>query len=653
MIFKTKEITLNEIVIDKLEFLIPVYQRPYVWDKIEIIKLLEDLELNFKNNTEKKIDTNYFVGNTYVIKSPNPKSENIFEVIDGQQRFTTFWLISFCFKKIGINSDLTSYLEIVYDKSRKDIRFDFDIRKEVYEYLKGLLDGSSDRRFQDVSNLEFLKNIAAGIETIEGFLKAIENEINLHEFGNYIFKKVKFIFNEAPENTDLNALFVALGTSGIQLQQSDILKARLLDKITDKNQRIKYAKIWEACENMYNYFESNVKISFPYDTSTIMKNDFSEFNESIFSKNNDNDIFENKRNLTIDEILKFEDDIITINTTEGEQNSACRSIISFNVLLLHTFRIFKKQNGFTEDVESMDSKKLLEIIQPNKIENVEEFFLLLWRVRYLFDKYVVKWRNEEGEEISNENEKLLLTSIYESEKDGKKRYSRQNNENSEMQMLQSVLYYTGIFAQQYWLTPFIYFLLKPENLNNDDLILKELERVDNIMLPGDKKDISWDIINKEIAVPNFELIGGKLSKSSGTSFSHYWFYKLEYLLWKNWNSKEETQFKRYRITAKNSIEHVFSQNEEYSKNLDNLEDKMDWLNNFGNLALLSVGQNSSYSNQDVVKKRRDFELKDTYDSLKLAKIYNLNVTNWNWNSEEIKIHYDEMQKLFEYHYNAN
>jgi len=642
MNFKTKEISLENIVTDKLEFLIPVYQRPYVWDKIEIIKLLEDLELDFKNNSE----NNYFVGNTYVIKSDKKSNLNndkctLYEVIDGQQRFTTFWLISFCYKRLGLNSEITNYLEIEYNNNKKDIRFDFDIRKEVYEYLKGLLDGSSDRRFQDVSKFEFLKNIASGIETIEGFLKTKSKELNLLEFGNYIFNNVKFIFNEAPENTDLNALFVALGTSGIQLQQSDILKARLLDKIIEKNERIKYAKIWEACENMNNYFESNIKISFPYDTSTIKENHFSEYNETIFSPKNLIDVLEIKGNLTIDEILKLNNDINTGNHKEIEQNTACRSIISFNVLLLHTFRIYKKQNGFIEDIESLDSKKLLQTMKIEEITRVEEFFLLLWKVRYIFDKYVVKWRNEEGEEISNENEKLLLTSIYESNNEGKKYYSRQNNDNSETQMLQSVLYFTGIFAQQYWLTPFIDFLLEPENLINESLILNELERIDNIMLPGDKKEISWKLVNEEVAVPKFEEIKAILSESSGTGFSHYWFYKLEYILWKNWEKREVSEFKKYRITSKNSIEHVFPQNEEHNKEIEK-----SILDSFGNLALLSVGQNSSYSNQSVVKKRDDFNNKSNYDSLKLAKIY----ANESWNSEHIKLHQEETIKLFENHY---
>lgn len=636
MIFNTKEITIKELTEQNIEFLIPVYQRPYVWDEIEINKLLENLEHGFKGN----IENDYFVGNTYLVKST--KNKNAFEVIDGQQRFTTFWLISFCFKKLGIESELANYLEIKYDNNKKDIRFDFDIRKEVYEYLKGLLDGSSDRRFTDVNKLEFLKNIAAGIETIKGILNTKRNELNLPDFGNYIYNKVKFIFNEAPDNTDLNALFVALGTSGIQLQQSDILKARLLDKITEKNERIKYAKIWEACENMNNYFESNIKISFPYDTNTIKENDFSNYNESIFNIKKDEVIFDQKANLTIDEILNSEIDSKE-NTKAGEnQNSACRSIISFNVLLLHTFRIFRKQNGFLEDVASMDSKKLLEIIKIDEIENVENFFLLLWKVRYLFDKYVVKWRNEDGEEISNENEKLLLTSIYESNNEGKKYYSRKNNENSDIQILQSVLYFTGIFAQQYWLTPFISFLLNIDNLDNENLILKELERIDNIMLPGDKKEISWKLINEEeVAAPNFEGIRATLSETSGTGFSHYWFYKLEYILWKNWEKREVPEFKRYRITSKNSIEHVFPQNEENNKEIEK-----SILDSFGNLALLSVGQNSAYSNQSVVKKKDDFINKSIYDSLKLAKIY----TFENWNAEIIQEHQEEMIILLKNHY---
>ena len=214
-------------------------------------------------------------------------------------------------------------------------------------------------------------------------------------------------------------------------------------------------------------------------------------------------------------------------------------------------------------------------------------------------------------------------------------------------MLQSVLYFTGIFTQQYWLTPFLSFLLEKKN-PSDQAIQNELERIDNIMIPGDKKKMSWNIINNRAALPTFEQIKTILLHPSGVSYNHYWFYKMEYMLWKNWD-RNDAKFKRYRVVSKNSVEHVFPQKQEYQQKLNDSEDNQDWLNLFGNLALLSVGQNSSYSNQDVEKKKIDFERKDAYDSLKLAKIYLFD----KWDSEQIKRHQEEMFQVFANHYNQN
>jgi len=635
MNFTTKPISIENIVADNLEFLIPVYQRPYVWDDIEIKKLLEDLKYNFENNTNE-----YFVGNTYVIKSSKDTRPSLYEVIDGQQRFTTFWLLSYCFKVLNVNTKLTNYLNI-----NNDIRFDFDIRIEVYEYLKGLLDGTSANRFHDVSNLEFLKNIAAGIETIKGYLNQLTNEKeknDLSEFGDFIYSKVIFIFNEAPTNTDLNALFVALGTSGIQLQQSDILKARLLDKL-EKNSRVQYAKIWEACENMSNYFESNVKDSFSFDNTVISKSDFKSFNPSIFSTTNfSSDIESNKK--SISQIIK-EEITISFDEDKSNRNTQCRSIVNFNMLILHVLRIYKKQNN-QEDIHSLDSKKLLETFKIDDITDIPAFFELLWQVRYQFDKHVVKWLKDEDESY-DEDEKLLLSEINTSAKNDKSYFSRSEKGLSNLQMLQSILYFNNI-PNQVWLTPFLDFLLSNDIDNSDDeRLLMELERIDNILIPGDKKQTTWDIVTDNAIFPEFETIHSILSQDSGTKFNHYWFYKLEYLLWKNWDKNtDKNEFKRYRITSKNSIEHVFPQNDEYKNRLANENDDRDWLNSFGNLALLSVGQNSEYSNQDVAKKKIDFKRKDTYDSLKLAKVYEFE----NWNTKEIIEHQNTMFSVFENHY---
>jgi hypothetical protein len=70
--------------------------------------------------------------------------------------------------------------------------------------------------------------------------------------------------------------------------------------------------------------------------------------------------------------------------------------------------------------------------------------------------------------------------------------------------------------------------------------------------------------------------------------------------WKSYQPewKDNPRFKKYRITAKNSVEHVYPQQEEYQRYLDK-----EILDSFGNLVLLSPGENSAYSNQAVGKKK--------------------------------------------------
>jgi uncharacterized protein with ParB-like and HNH nuclease domain len=643
MKFKTYIKTVEEIVADNFEFIIPVYQRPYVWDDEEIKKLLGDILNTFNTNSD---NSNYFVGNTYVIKSSNKIRENQYELIDGQQRFTTFWLIANAFQLLDIKTEMTDYLEITYPNKTKDIRFDFDIRIEVANYLKGLLDNSSYLKFSDVSEKEFLKFIAKGVETIKHFITSEIKEEQRANFGNYIYKNVRFVFNVAPKNTDLNALFTALGTSGIQLQQSDILKARLLEKVS-KNSRIKYSKIWEACEDMNNYFEKNVSDIFDIERANVKPENFKFYDTTFFSTNDNSNTSEsNHQAKTISEIINNEVVETKIDTANTDNNSKCRSIISFNILLIHTYRIFNLQKQRENFEHTIDPKTLLSTIKLDTFstsEETESFFELLWKIRYTFDKYVVKWRIEEDDDT---DEKLLLTEITTSRSYDKNYFSRTNSPYSSSQMLQSVLYFTGGFTQQYWLTPFLYYLLESESLSNEQILL-ELEKIDNLMLPGDKKEISLELVSSEKRNGQIDLNAlDILNEPHGTSFHHYWFYKLEYLLWKTWD-KNDNKVKQFRITSKNSIEHVFPQNHEFGNKLTKTE--FDWLNSFGNLGLLSVGENSSYNNQDVRKKKVDFDNKQTYDSLKLAKVYSSQDID-SWGTENIKKHQDEMITTLQQHY---
>lgn len=85
-IVQPQEFTVEQ-VFNNNEYVIPIYQRNYAWSRFEIEQLLDDINDIDINKTKK-----YYLGNLIV----NERSVNCFEVIDGQQRLTTLFLL-LCF----------------------------------------------------------------------------------------------------------------------------------------------------------------------------------------------------------------------------------------------------------------------------------------------------------------------------------------------------------------------------------------------------------------------------------------------------------------------------------------------------------------------------------------------------------------------------
>jgi hypothetical protein len=67
-------------------YIVPDYQREYVWTDKEVHQLLEDIGEQIDAGTTRE----YFIGT--VLVSPT-EQKNHYEVIDGQQRLTTFFLL--------------------------------------------------------------------------------------------------------------------------------------------------------------------------------------------------------------------------------------------------------------------------------------------------------------------------------------------------------------------------------------------------------------------------------------------------------------------------------------------------------------------------------------------------------------------------------
>ena len=96
MTISESEQTLEQIFsLANYQFEIPSYQRPYSWEKDQVLELIDDLLDAFPYLDNKNCD--YFLGSIILIqKSQRPQVE----VVDGQQRLTTLTLLLSVFRHL-------------------------------------------------------------------------------------------------------------------------------------------------------------------------------------------------------------------------------------------------------------------------------------------------------------------------------------------------------------------------------------------------------------------------------------------------------------------------------------------------------------------------------------------------------------------------
>ncbi|BAK70525.1 DUF262 domain-containing protein [Aliarcobacter butzleri] len=616
---KSKLFTINDIVEKDFSFEIPIYQRLYVWKDEQVKILLDDLYEAFKSNKDI-----FYLGNVLVVENSNDKH---FDLIDGQQRFTTLWMFSIVFQE--------AMKSFIY--KNKNFRLNFSIRDEVKNFFNLFL-------IDKDTNLKIDENISNALEVINTFVNKEKND--LFPFTKFLMQKVQLLFTIVPKETNLNKLFELINNRGVQLQHHEILKAKILKNISDSSEKLKYSNLWDSCSYMDNYVEKNLRDIAKVKISQIFSNEKSKkdeealaYAEEILKLIGNTESIKSKP-LSLEEILKDNKNIsetVEDNLDEYESNSNVRSIITFSMLLQHTLRIYliKKES---KDIQKILDKELLNIFDSyffcdsNNEEDVKYFIELLWRVRYMFDKYIIKWVETEDGEIH------LINQMYLNNK-SKSLVRREPEANEGVALLQSMLYHSQQLTTHYWLTPYLYYLCL--NGGNNTKHYGYLRYLDNNLLSNRSEEtlmqrtykFTKDFSYRE----NYNY--SELREAKGVGFSHYWFYKLEFVLWYLLNKKDE-KWKKFRFTAKNSVEHISPQ---HPKDEDTNKVSKDILDTFGNTSLVSRSINSEYSNLPYNEKRQRFfnKNKEKLDSLKMDLIYQ----NKQWNDN---LAIEHQNKMFEY-----
>lgn len=629
-------------------FSVPIYQRLYVWGNDEVKTLLDDLANAYERNEEI-----FFLGGTLVVEQPSERGRK-FELIDGQQRFTTLWMLCHVWRR-----ELESFLTIQEEREVHP-RLGFAIRPTVNSFLKSLVfTGHADEE----EPARETRRMREAIATMEALFKrrSLPEGKTLDEhlagLSRFVFEKVKLVLTTVPPNTDLNKLFEVINNRGAQLQHHEILKARMLDALAD-SERQAYAILWDSCADMREFIERGLAANSPLLAKEVaelcdrqaMNRDTEPLAKAELVLKRLNTAIEYKGTsdaLNLDEILELSEETEVEepeNEDRGEGTTWMRSIVGFPMFLQHTLRIWLHRED-REDLPRILDRELLQLfenhffstdIAEERAEHCRSFIKLLWELRYLFDKHFIKWVKRDEEEIHMISPLNLSTSGSISLSRGRESETQQG-----FGLLQSMLYHSQEITTHYWITPLLNFVHQNTSDAND--YYTYLRHLDTNLLgsiaEGSLIDRTRVFLEKPWTV--YELNHkAELAETSGVHFRHYWFYKLEFILWYQ-RKPGNNKWSEFRFTAKNSVEHISPQNP--VKQDSNKVETM--LHRFGNLALVSRSLNSEYSNLPFNEKRQRFinNNKSRIDSLKMSKIYD----HETWSDTFAQEHEDEMISAFD------
>jgi uncharacterized protein with ParB-like and HNH nuclease domain len=236
----SKDYNLQSIIDDGMSFNIPRYQRLFVWKEEQVKTLFNDILTATFSGQEF-----YYIGGVITVKYD--KIDNCFDLVDGQQRFTSLWLLA---NELG--DSLNSFT-----KRGENLRLNFSIRKNVKYFFHKLLNESdldaNETHFEDLIRISKAKR------TIHSLINQnLATKERRKKFSDFVLTKLKMVITNVPTDTDLNKLFETLNNRGVQLSQHEILKAQLLANIKSKKSRSLFNVLWNSSSDMNDYIERNL-----------------------------------------------------------------------------------------------------------------------------------------------------------------------------------------------------------------------------------------------------------------------------------------------------------------------------------------------------------------------------------------------------------
>ncbi|MGL2488027.1 DUF262 domain-containing protein [Helicobacter pylori] len=263
---ESKDSYLEDILKDKLYYQIPIYQRPYQWTEENCEKLLDDLFFNYEDDRE----SDYFCGSLVLIAISKDSKVKTYDVVDGQQRLSTFILLAKVLATLYSDLDTKNqeFLQASWSdrhenrEKKKKKRLDFDLvgsnaKKDFQEALDFFDDLDASKGEGSKSNdpskgkNSYLKNAIC----LKNYLEKKEIE-DINDFIQWLYLKVNFITITCSDTDMALRIFNVLNARGLPLHATDIFKVELLKKLAKEHEQEEFVSRWNALRQKCSENES-------------------------------------------------------------------------------------------------------------------------------------------------------------------------------------------------------------------------------------------------------------------------------------------------------------------------------------------------------------------------------------------------------------
>lgn len=221
-------------------FIVPDYQREFVWEsRREVERLLSDVIEAYNTDPNKE----YFIGTTVVYNN-----NGRYELIDGQQRTTTLFLILCAFRNLFAKRSIPHNVidslicDYTYGPDKKQILL-FHLELQ-YEEATNLLTDIAEEKDKHKSILSPSgKRLVEAYEYIYNQLASLE-EHDLNNLLVYILYKLKFIQISTQDINDALKIFETINDRGTGLNPMDLLK-NLIFRQVNREQFAEIKSLWK------------------------------------------------------------------------------------------------------------------------------------------------------------------------------------------------------------------------------------------------------------------------------------------------------------------------------------------------------------------------------------------------------------------------